>query len=172
MEHGGDDDDPVTSWSAVHYYHRAEPAALVSDTLVVGDPDSEAAHDYSIVGQTRAGSNTSSFEGEFDKVVTTATGRAHQGMSAFTMQVDPANRGVLLRRMFDQDVANHAHMFMSMETMQLTSTTLVATAFTSGGRRRCFCRRRSPWGRARSSFGSNSSRLNTIGTNSNIVRYR
>ena len=49
---------------------------------------------------------TYQYEGAADTVDLTDNGRAHRGTSQFTLAISPLNSGVLLRRRFDQTIAN------------------------------------------------------------------
>lgn len=100
LQHGPLDDDAVTAWTLTYVY-RSEPRLHRTDHLEIGDPASEAAHAYAVTGETWSGSRTQAFEGEHDQEPLTANGRAHRGTSSFSMAVNPNNRGVFLRRMFD-----------------------------------------------------------------------
>jgi hypothetical protein len=87
---------------AVYYYKAASAGHLaLTDQLDVGDPASEAAHHYSITGQTWAGTRRSGYDGyerdyEYDSCQD--DGRAFAGCSEFTAAISPANHGVKLRR--------------------------------------------------------------------------
>ena len=79
---------------------------MLTDTLDVGTPTSETAHAYGITQQRWTGSRTYQYEGSADTVDVTDDGRAHRGVSQFDLAVIPANAGVVLRRRFDQTIAN------------------------------------------------------------------
>jgi len=85
----------------VFWYGEPEPGMAQTDSLAVGNAESEKAHAYSAPGSTPY-NLTSSLEGEFDNVPVTATGRAIGQASEFTVKIAPENRGVLLRRRSDQ----------------------------------------------------------------------
>ena len=57
-------------------------------------------------GPTWSGTRTYQYEGAADTVEVTDNGRAHRGTSQFTLTISPLNSGVLLRRRFDQTIAN------------------------------------------------------------------
>ena len=62
------------------------PAPFLSDQLKVGDACFlEAAHSYSISNQVWSGTNTYTFDGNFDNLTITNTGRADEGFNPFTM---------------------------------------------------------------------------------------
>ena len=95
-DYGGETD-------AVVYYYKAASAGhlLLTDQLDVGDPAAEAAHRYSLTGQTWAGTRRSGYDGyerdyEYDSCQD--DGRAFEGSSEFTVTISPANHGVKLRR--------------------------------------------------------------------------
>jgi hypothetical protein len=102
IQHGGADDVASTAWTLAYYYRQARSRLKTTDQFTVGDAAGEAAHQYAITGATWQGSHTYTFEGEHNTTPVMSTGRAHRGTSSFVLQVDPANRGVLLRRLLDQ----------------------------------------------------------------------
>jgi hypothetical protein len=89
----------------VTYYYKIDPYDFVfveTDSLDVGIPESEKAHDYRVVGQTWSGSTRSSYDGYVKNpraVTFLEEGRAFNGRSTFTVSVDPKNEGVRLRRL-------------------------------------------------------------------------
>ncbi|HEU5396503.1 MAG TPA: DUF2961 domain-containing protein, partial [Verrucomicrobiae bacterium] len=98
---GGHDNGGQTE-ATVYYYKAASAGHLwLTDQLDVGDPASEAAHHYSVTGQTWAGTRTSGYDGyerdyEYDRC--RDNGRAFDGASEFTVAISPKNDGVELRR--------------------------------------------------------------------------
>lgn len=72
-----------------------------TDRLDVGDLDDESAHRYAIDAQTWAGTRSFTYPPD---LAPTDNGRAHRGSSQFTVAVDPANQGVVLRRRLDYAV--------------------------------------------------------------------
>ncbi len=106
LQHGPSDDVAVQAATLVYYYRQQRSRLEFTDGFVVGDATGEAAHQYHLTNQTWSGSITGTFEGEFDSQSMTSTGRSHTGSSFFVMRVDPANRGVVLRRLFDQATVN------------------------------------------------------------------
>jgi hypothetical protein len=85
----------------VFWYGEPEPTMALTDFLDVGDPDSEARHEYTAPLSEKK-DLTSAFEGEFDNVPIIDSGRTLNGPSQFTVQIAPENQGVLLRRRSDQ----------------------------------------------------------------------
>lgn len=126
IEHGGTNDTTTNVWTLVYYYHQTSEKLALSDTLNVGNNQSENQHSYAITQQTFKGSRTFTFEGENSNVNVTSSGRAHKGTSQFTMSISPTNRGVILRRMFDQGVLNQ------QATVSVDGT-LVGTCYMAGG---------------------------------------
>ncbi|HWF19867.1 MAG TPA: DUF2961 domain-containing protein [Verrucomicrobiae bacterium] len=106
IQHGGVDDSSENVWTLAYYYCQPTNHAILTDQLLVGNTPSEAAHSYSINTQTWTGTRSYTFDGNFDTVIVTNTGRAHKGYSQFTMALSPTNAGAILRRQFDQGVAN------------------------------------------------------------------
>ena len=93
---GGENDVVVFYYKAVSAGHL-----LLTDQLDVGDTVSEAAHHYSVTGQTWAGTHRSGYDGyerdyEYDSCQD--DGRAFKGHNEFTAAISPDNHGVKLRR--------------------------------------------------------------------------
>ncbi len=87
----------------VVYFYRAASSGhlLLTDELDVGDPVSEAAHRYSVTGQTWAGTRQSGYDGyerDYEYDYCQDNGRAFNGYSEFTVATSPANQGMELRR--------------------------------------------------------------------------
>jgi hypothetical protein len=98
---GGHDNGGETD--AVVYYYKAATAGclLLTDQLDVGDPASEAAHHYSVTGQTWAGTRRSGYDGyerNYEYDLCQDDGRAFKGHSEFTITIPPNNHGIELRR--------------------------------------------------------------------------
>jgi hypothetical protein len=112
IEHGPVDDVQADEWTLAYYYQLPSPpgtlpaGAVKTDVLDVGKSASELQHHYSIVGQTWAGQQTATYDGDFNDVAITDDGRADQGSSEFDLTITPANQGVILRRRLDQGVAD------------------------------------------------------------------
>lgn len=125
IEHGGANEKEVDAWMLAYYYHQ--PARmLLTDTLDVGGSASETAHSYSVTGTTTLVSLTDTFEGDADDVSVTEDGRTVDGTSSFTLAIDSGNEGVVLRRMFDQDVFNQ-------EAELYVDSQYVGPMYTAGG---------------------------------------
>jgi hypothetical protein len=86
----------------VYYYKSATGDNLrLTDQLDVGKPASESAHHYTVTGQTWSGTVASAYDGyeldyEYDRCID--DGRAYNGFSQFTANIDPNNHGVKLRK--------------------------------------------------------------------------
>jgi hypothetical protein len=106
LQHGGHDETTTDVWTLAYYYQQSATRMRLTDILDVGDAGSETAHGYHVTGQTWTGTRTYQYEGAADTVDVTDDGRAHRGSSDFTLAISPLNTGVLLRRRFDQTVAN------------------------------------------------------------------
>jgi regulation of enolase protein 1 (concanavalin A-like superfamily) len=89
-----------------YYYHKPNPSYVLVDTLDVGDRSSERKHSYKMNTQTWSGSLTGTYEGMDDDVVILDSGKAHLGFSEFKMGIPSSNQGIMLRRTFDQSIAN------------------------------------------------------------------
>jgi hypothetical protein len=106
IEHGGADDVPATYSSTTFWYGQGAPAATETDRLTVGDPDSERAHAYTATDPGPVVTRTGTYEGnDGPPAPLTRTTRATTAAVTFTMVVDPANAGILLRRTSDQTAA-------------------------------------------------------------------
>jgi hypothetical protein len=114
LQHGPTDNDAVSASSLIYYYRQARLRLVLNDALIVGDATSEQQHLYEINDATWSGSLSATWEGEFSAQSMTATGRSHKGSSSFILQIDPANRGVTLRRMLNQGTGNqNAQVFVN-----------------------------------------------------------
>ncbi|MBK9385150.1 MAG: DUF2961 domain-containing protein [Planctomycetes bacterium] len=101
VEQGPEGYDGARYLSVAYAYHRAELAAQLTDQLDVGDPLSEVLHSYASAGSSYVAAFPSRFEGERLEPELSFDGRREPGLTRFRLSVDPANRGVWLRRVFD-----------------------------------------------------------------------
>ncbi|WP_214365095.1 DUF2961 domain-containing protein [Pseudonocardia sp. H11422] len=106
IEHGGHNETTTDAWMLAYYYQQPRTRMVLTDTLDVGNVADEAAHGYRISAQRWVGRRTHRYEGVADTVDVTDTGRAHRGTSEFVLAIDPAGDGAVLRRRFDQAIAN------------------------------------------------------------------
>ncbi|GAA4305335.1 hypothetical protein GCM10023143_10540 [Compostibacter hankyongensis] len=88
--------------AVVYYYKSALPGDLVlTDALDIGDPKSEAAHDYKISGKTWEDTKLSGYDGyernyEYDRV--RDDGYGYNGSGEFVARISPDNKGIRIRR--------------------------------------------------------------------------
>ncbi|PLS81601.1 hypothetical protein CYG49_01735 [Candidatus Saccharibacteria bacterium] len=80
-------------------------ASVETDKLDVSNSTSETAHNYFINNAAWQGHRTFSYPVDTSP---TDDGRSHKGTSQFTMNVDPSNQGVILKRRLDYFVANQS----------------------------------------------------------------
>ena len=85
----------------IFWYGKLSPSMTLTDSLHVGVKESEASHNYRTLG-SNLWELTSSFEGELDHQLISATGRTLSKASEFTVQIQSENQGVILRRRSDQ----------------------------------------------------------------------
>jgi hypothetical protein len=99
IEHGPTNDVPADFSSVVFHYVRSGPTLVESDRLVIGDASSETAHALVVEGRDDV-MLSSAFRGDASDVAVAATGMT-AAVTRFRVTVDPANRGVRLRRLAD-----------------------------------------------------------------------
>jgi hypothetical protein len=99
IEHGPTDDVPADFSSLVFHYGIGDASLVETDRVLVGDAGSETAHGLASEGRTDT-TLTSAFRGDASDVAVTATGMS-TSTTRFRVSVDPANRGVRLRRLAD-----------------------------------------------------------------------
>lgn len=95
--------------SVVFFYGRETPGLVLSDELDVGSHDSERAHSYRVKGGRKDLAGEYWYDGEFNNVLfptppVGGDGVALAGSSEFKVRIDPANRGIRLRRRLDKSV--------------------------------------------------------------------
>jgi len=107
IEHDAGDIRGGETYSSVTYFYRIPDATLhLTDSLDVGDSQSEALHDYRAGDVAWTGQRMFFYEGEEDDVPVLDQGRRVDGASSFSMRIHPDNEGVRLRRRFDQGIPN------------------------------------------------------------------
>jgi hypothetical protein len=123
LEHGGLDDSREHYQTVAYWYGAPEPALVKTDEFKVGDAASEVAHGYVSPQACMPYEITSRYEWGVDTVAGaerkpmpnpgavvypphTDHGRKTTGTSEFTLQLTPANYGVLLRRKLDYALPN------------------------------------------------------------------
>jgi len=103
IEHGPVDDVQANYSSTAYWYGRSTVVQRTTDTLDVGDVASELAHHYGTAGAAPVTTVTSTYEGNDGVPAPVAsTARAATDPVQFTLGLDTANAGLLLRRTSDQ----------------------------------------------------------------------
>ncbi|GAA0958394.1 hypothetical protein GCM10009554_70560 [Kribbella koreensis] len=105
IEHGQQDDVPAIYGSTAFLYSAAEQkfGARETDRIDAGDPQSRRQHQYTDGPTATQADLTSVYEGDHDDIAVTDQVRTSAAPIRFTAKVDPANRGVTLRRTSDQN---------------------------------------------------------------------
>ncbi|HEX2910076.1 MAG TPA: glycoside hydrolase family 172 protein [Chloroflexia bacterium] len=99
--------------SLAFWYGLDESGLTLTDSFSLGDAASERDHEYSNSGVVFRGPLTASFEGENDEASYTTSGYRFSGGSQFTLNLNPANSGVILRRLFDyNDINQQANIYV------------------------------------------------------------
>ncbi len=103
IEHDRQNNITGDDYRAVTYFYRnPRIRALLTDTLDIGDAQSEKFHEYNDHKAYDTHPLLSYYEGDNDDVPVTDRGRIVADLCSFTMSIDPNNAGVFLRRRFDQ----------------------------------------------------------------------
>ena len=113
LEHGGEDESDQHYETVTYWYGLPAPSLVKTDELAVGDAASEREHHYVATQASRPYQLTSRYEWGPDTLrsveiypATSDRGRSLTGSSEFTLQLDPANLGVMLRRKLDYSFPN------------------------------------------------------------------
>lgn len=113
FEHGGTDESKEHYETVVYWYGVNRATLVRSDQLQIGDAASEAAHAYVSKEASAPYEIESRYEWGVDHLgdreiypAHRDIGRTTKGTSEFTLSVDPANVGVLLRRKLDYQYPN------------------------------------------------------------------
>jgi hypothetical protein len=102
----GTDSTKIETEFVVWYYQASGgPALILTDSLDVGNPESEKLHAYKIVGQKDLNTLTQGYDsyesvGEYD--IVTDNGRSFKGYCEFKVKISPQNKGVRLRKRIDR----------------------------------------------------------------------
>jgi len=101
----------VTNYASVAYcYLDDQPGMVPTDMLEIGNKSSEQDHDYQAKGGEPVAGLKATFIGDEinpESLTMQADGRKGATEETFTVKVDPANRGVLLRRLYLQSEGRH-----------------------------------------------------------------
>jgi hypothetical protein len=108
LEHGGIDESSEHYEMVTCWYGVSSPSLVMTDELAVGDLASEKAHQYVSPDASDPAEITSRYEwgpdhfkGQEVYPAQTDRGRSTTGTSEFTLQLNPHNLGVMLRRKLD-----------------------------------------------------------------------
>jgi Protein of unknown function (DUF2961) len=113
LEHGGTNESTEHYETVTYWYGAPSPSLVQTDELHIGDAASETAHHYVSPQASAPYALTSRYEWGVDHLAgkeiypaTTDRGRSTTGTSEFTLQVEPNNFGMLLRRKLDYGFPN------------------------------------------------------------------
>ena len=113
LEHGGLNESTQHYQTVTYWYGLPAPALLRTDELIVGDEASERRHRYRSPDALAPYEITSRYEWGPDSLAgreiypaETDRGRTTKTTSEFTLQIDPRNLGVMLRRKLDYSFPN------------------------------------------------------------------
>jgi hypothetical protein len=113
LEHGGEDESDQHYETVTYWYGLPAPSLIQTDELAVGDAASEKQHHYLATQASPPYELTSRYEWGVDTLggveiypASTDRGRTLTGSSEFTLKLDPANVGVMLRRKLDYSFPN------------------------------------------------------------------
>jgi hypothetical protein len=113
LEHGSVNESTQHYETVTYWYGLPAPSLVRTDELIVGDPASERRHryvspnasaPYEIASRYELGPDT--LQGREIYPAETARGRTTKTTSEFTLQIDPHNLGVMLRRKLDYSFPN------------------------------------------------------------------
>jgi len=124
LEHGGENQSTEHYETVTYWYGRNHATLQLTDTLKIGDTGSESAHGYTSPAASPSYAIESRYEWGPDTIkdrviypAHTDTGRKTAGTSEFTVKLDPANLGALLRRKLDYQFPNQrAEVFVARVT--------------------------------------------------------
>jgi hypothetical protein len=113
LEHGATNESKEHYETVTYWYGAPSPSLMKTDELQIGDEDSERTHRYHSPEASPPYEITSRYEWGVDQVkgaevypAHTDRGRSTSGTSEFTVKLEPANLGVLLRRKLDYAFPN------------------------------------------------------------------
>jgi hypothetical protein len=113
LEHGGTNESKEHYETVTYWYGSPGTTLVKTDELVIGDPESERSHIYASPDASKPYEVTSRYEWGVDTLngkeiypAHTQFARKTTGESEFTVKLDPANHGLLLRRTLDYALPN------------------------------------------------------------------
>ncbi len=141
LEHGGDNTSTEHYETVTFWYGRNRATLRLTDQFKVGDQASETTHDYHSPQASGVYHLDSRYECGVDTLgdrtiypAERDAGRVTQGTSEFRVKIDPANRGVMLRRKLDYAFANQrAEVFVARVLGGVTGEFLPAGAWFLAG---------------------------------------
>ena len=100
IEHGENDQNEMVHSGALFYYGQPSPGIVLTDSLDVGNEQSERVHAYRAEDAPGRASPVWRLASHYEreKQATEDDGRTIAGHSEFTVRIDPRNDGVRLRR--------------------------------------------------------------------------
>ena len=88
--------------SAIYYYYNDKQYLVKTDSIDIGNIQSESSHAYRITGsKTRLQYDTAAYEGNFNKKFADA-GRWTNGSTIFTIRINPDNDGIRISKRINQ----------------------------------------------------------------------
>ena len=104
IQHGPVDDVASNYSSVAFWYGEPTYSTEVTDSLNTADPASRKSHKYKVTGDTTS-SLSSGFPGEFASIPVTLGLDSASSAISFQLAIDPANDGVRLTRISDQNLS-------------------------------------------------------------------
>ena len=102
IEHGGQNETTCDYESVAFWYGVAASALVLTDEFRPADTTDQSIHGWQATGTAERKLLVSSYEGPLDRYNFQDAGLYQSGRSKFVLSLDPANRGVVLRRRLDQ----------------------------------------------------------------------
>lgn len=102
VEHGNQNDAPAEYWSTAYYYLNPLASAIFTDSIEIGNSNSETNHSFSVGTLSWTHTQNAAFDGVRSNYYVSKIGKATTDYSQFTMAIEKSNNGVILRRTFDQ----------------------------------------------------------------------
>src|SRR5205814_1919822 len=106
LEHGGTNESSEHYETVTYWYGLPGASVVQTDTLKIGDADSEKSHGYLSPDASPPYSIASRYELGVESPESTDVGRYTRGTSEFTLKLNPENFGAMLRRKLDYAFAN------------------------------------------------------------------
>jgi D-arabinan exo alpha-(1,3)/(1,5)-arabinofuranosidase (non-reducing end) len=104
IEHGATNNTKSKYTSLAYYYVQDKIGIAQSDCLRIGNNENETLHQFLIGKKARRYQLNDCFEGDYDDIKHTFNAVAASKTVKVVMSIDPKNKGVRLRRVFDQNI--------------------------------------------------------------------